>query len=146
MNRRQLLLGMSALALSACSDDDPYFIFAGGGFIFNYRIADHYYGFVARRRRTPPEGATLEARFELPGGGEQVETASYDAKRLDYMFRTGPLRGIVKGHPYRAVLVVRDATGAELARYEKTFATQVDQSTLPDQPLVVGPGYQPAPQ
>jgi hypothetical protein len=35
-----------------------------------------------------------------------------------------------------------DAQGKEVARYERSFQTDVDQSTLPDQPLVVGPGYQ----
>jgi hypothetical protein len=35
-----------------------------------------------------------------------------------------------------------DAEGKEIARYERNFHTDVDQSTLPDQPLVVGPGYE----
>ena len=56
---------------------------------------------------------------------------------------TAQLNGIVKDHPYRAVLRIIDgATGTEIARYEKTFKTAVDQSTLPDDPLVVGPAYQ----
>lgn len=147
MNRRDLMAGLSAAALAGCGGaDDPYFTFGGGGFIFNYRIADHYYGFVVRRQKPPPPGARLEARFELPGGGEEVQTAEIDPSRLDYMFRTPPLRGIVKGHAYRARLRVLDQAGAELAHYDKTFTTAVDQSTLPDQPLVVGPGYQTAPQ
>ncbi|MFT3988509.1 hypothetical protein [Aestuariivirga sp.] len=148
ITRRSALL--ACLALAACGDDSktPYLEFIGGGFIFNYRTADHYYGFVARRKKPLPEGAVLEASFEVPGGPNQVLRETSSEGKLQYTFQTGDLRGIEKGHPYKAVLRVLDGTsGAELARYEKTFTTEVDETSLPEGPLVVGPGYQqPAPQ
>lgn len=145
ISRRMILLAALA-ALTACQDDKaPYFEFAGGGFIFNYRTADHYYGFVAQVKKALPEGGTVEAQFEVPNGPPDVETAPVREGQFQYMFRSPDMRGIVKDHPYKAVLLLRDAKGAELARYEKTFQTDVDQSTLPATPLVVGPGYQKAP-
>ena len=63
--------------------------------------------------------------------------------RLQYKFQTGDLDGIEAGHHYRAILTLLDAeTGRELDRLEKTFKTDVDQSKLPDKPLVAGPGYE----
>jgi hypothetical protein len=138
-------IAASAFLLAACSDEQatPYLEFIGGGFVFNYRNAELYYGFVARPKKPLPEGARLEAEFEVPIGPPLVISEPVRPGQLQYMFRTGHLRGIVKNHPYRAVLRLIDTkTGAEIARYEKTFATEVDQSTLPDRPLVVGPGYQ----
>ncbi len=153
MTRRSgliLMLGAASL-LAGCEEDaaKPYVEFVGGGFIFNYRTANHYYGFVVRQKKPLPEGSKLEARFEVPEGApEQVVEQPARSGQLQYVFQTGDLQGIVKGHPYKASLRILDgATGAELAKYEKSFKTDVDQSALPEDPLVVGPGYQkPSPQ
>ena len=138
-----------AVLLSGCGDDSttPYFEFVGGGFIFNYRNAEHYYGFVARPKKALPDNAKIEVRFEVPGNAPPlVISEPVTPGRLQYMFRTGHLQGIVKGHPYKAVLRLIDATtGQEIAAYEKTFATEADQSTLPDKPLTIGPAYQQPP-
>lgn len=144
-----IVLLIAAGLLAACEDNSktPYLEFAGGGFIFNYRYAEAYYGFVVRPKKPLPEGAVLEARFEVPEGGPgYIVTAESAPGKLQYMFRTEPLRGIVKGHGYRAAIRLLDgSTGAEIASYEKTFRADFDQSSLPDKPLVVGPAYQPAP-
>ncbi len=147
MTRRNVLLALGCAGLLAgCGDDvaKPYVEFVGGGFIFNYRTANHYYGFVVRQKKPLPEGSKLEARFEMPGGApEQVLEQPSRPGQLQYVFQTGDLQGIVKGHPYKAILRILDGTtGAEIAKYEKSFKTEVDQSALPEEPLVVGPGYQ----
>ena len=54
--------------------------------------------------------------------------------------------GIQANHPYKAVLVLLDKQGRELQRMEKSFKTEIDQSTLPSEPLVLGPGYAPNPE
>ena len=139
-----LLAGIQ-LQLSGCGEDSakPYVEFAGGGFVFNYRTANHYYGFVVRQKKPLPAGSKLEARFEVPNGPEQVFEQAAREGQMQYVFQTGDLDGIVKDHPYKAVLRIIDgATGTEIARYQKTFKTSVDQSTLPNDPLVVGPAYQ----
>lgn len=137
---------LAAILLIACEDNSktPYLEFAGGGFIFNYRYADAYYGFVVRPKKPLPEGSVLEARFEEPGGkSDYIVTAKTTPGQLQYMFRSDNLRGIVKGHDYKAAIrLVDGATGAEIARYERTFHADFDQASLPDKPLVVGPAYQ----
>lgn len=146
ISRRTILPLAIAIPLAACRDDNsPYIEFAGGGFVFNYRIADHYYGFVAQVKKPLPQGGKLEAQFEVPSGGLETVTADVREGQLQYMFRSSNLRGIVKDHPYQVALVVRDRAGAQLARYERRFQSDIDDSSLPDAPLVVGPGYQKAP-
>ncbi|MBC8036646.1 MAG: hypothetical protein H7X89_05465 [Rhizobiales bacterium] len=143
-----MALGVTIL-VAGCEDDTakPYVEFVGGGFIFNYRTANHYYGFVVRQKKPLPEGSKLEARFEVPWGPEQVVERPSRSGQLQYVFQTGDLQGIVKGHPYKASLRILDGTsGVEIAKYETSFKTDVDQSALPKGPLVVGPGYEPAPQ
>ncbi|TMJ41768.1 MAG: hypothetical protein E6G89_05580 [Alphaproteobacteria bacterium] len=116
---RKIALLILVLFLAGCGENPnaPYLAFAGGGFVFNYRNAEAFYGFIARPVRTLPEGGVIEAQSPL-------------------------LTGIVAKHDYKVVLRLIDAQGKEIAQYEQKFHTDVDQSTLPNQPLVVGPGYQ----
>ena len=127
----------AACLLAACEDNSksPYLEFAGGGFIFNYRYSEAYYGFVVRPKKPLPEGAP-----------DFIVTAKAAPGQLQYMFKTDPLHGIVEGHGYKAVIRLLDGTtGTEIASYEKTFHADFDQASLPDKPLVVGPAYQQAP-
>lgn len=148
-DRRVFVLLLLAPLLWACGEDDtrPYLEFAGGGFIFNYRTANHYYGFVVRQVRPLPEGARLKVTFEVPGGKTETQEEPAVAGRLQYKFQTGDLEGIEAGHPYEATLqVLEGGTGKELFRLSHSFKTDVDQSKLPNKPLVVGPGYEKAPE
>jgi hypothetical protein len=147
--RRIVSILAAAFLLTACEEDanQPYLAFAGGGFVFNYRNADHYYGFVAKPLKPLPEGAVVEAQFEVPGDASPfVAREKAEFGRLQYMFRTPPLHGIVKDKKYEATLRVVSAEGKELARYSRTYQTDVDQASLPDKPLTVGPGYTPNPE
>jgi hypothetical protein len=142
---RKIILLTLALFLSGCGEDpnSPYLSFAGGGFIFNYRNAEAFYGFVAKPLRNLPEGGVIEAQLEVPGTPEPaVSREKIVQGKVQYSFRSPELSGIKPNHPYKAVMRLIDAQGQEVARYERTFQTEVDQSTLPNQPLVVGPGYQ----
>jgi hypothetical protein len=144
MNGKIFFLGL-ALLLGGCGEDPdaPYLAFAGGGFIFNYRNAEAFYGFVAKPVRTLPEGGVIEAQFEVPGRPDPAVIREKVVQgKVQYSFRSPSLRGIVPGHDYKAVMRLIDAEGKEVARYERKFHTDVDQASLPDQPLVVGPGYQ----
>lgn len=150
MPRATALLLLAALSLAGCGEDasKPYLVFAGGGFVYNYRIGEAFYGFVARPERTLPEGAVIEARFENPSGGDRIVVAQpAKAGQLQYSFKTPPLKGIRDGHDYQVELrVLNPETGGTYATYSKTFRTDVDQSTLPDKPLVLGPTYTPNPE
>ena len=142
---RRIAILFFALFLAGCSEDPnaPYLSFAGGGFVFNYRNAEAFYGFVAKPLRTLPEGGVIEAQFEVPGNPEPAIVQEKVVKgQIQYSFKSPLLTGIQAKHGYKAVLRLIDAQGKEIARYEQNFHTDVDQSTLPSQPLVVGPGYQ----
>jgi hypothetical protein len=132
---------------AACSQDEgPYLEFLGGGFVFNYRLAQADYGFVVRRLRRIPGGTIIEARLENPAGGEPFvlrEQAAWD--RLEYVFRSPPVRGVRADRDYRVeVRLIDPADGRVIATYARAFRSDVDQSVLPERATVVGPGHQPA--
>ena len=147
MTRHALILA-GLLVLAGCGEDvtKPYLEFAGGGFVFNYRNAEAFYGFVAKPVRPLPEDAVIEAAFEVPGKtAPLVLTQRARSGQMQYTFQSPPLTGIVKDHPYKVVLRVLDGAGKELARYEHGFKSDIDQAAMPGKPLVVGPGYEPNP-
>ena len=147
--RNLALLAFLVMALLGCKDDPnkPYLEFSGGGFIFNYRNAEAFYGFVATPLRSLPDGSVIEAQFEVPGSTTPyVITEKSVPGMLQYSFKTEQLSGIEKGHPYKVVMRLLSGPGGnEVARYEKSFHTDVEQASLPSKPLVVGPGYTPNP-
>ena len=145
MSRTVLALLVIVALLAGCDDQDqPYVKFEGGGFMFNYRIAEAFYGFSLRPMRKLPAGPVLEAEFEDPSGGPAFhERQTVGEPKLRYLFRTPALKGIRANVPYRAKILVRQAgTGSLLATYERTFTSDADQSELPEIPLVPGPAYQ----
>jgi hypothetical protein len=146
MMLRNITLLAFALSLSACGGEDPnspYLSFAGGGFVFNYRNAEAFYGFVAKPLKTLPEGGVIEAQFEVPGSPDPVvSTEKVVQGKVQYKFQSPNLKGIEAKHDYKVVMRLIDAEGKQVALYEHKFHSDVDQSTMPDQPLVVGPGYQ----
>ncbi len=147
VHRAFLFIGVTLVACdSGSSEDKPYLTFAGGGFVFDYRLAIADYGFVARVMRTVPPGSIIEAEFENPAGGNPIVLRqSTRAGRNSYVFRTPPLQGVRANRDYQAVLRLLDSEQTELASYRKSFRSSVDQSVLPETPSVVGPGYQRAP-
>jgi hypothetical protein len=144
-SRRLAALAVFAVMLAGCKPEEtgPYVKIDGGGFIFNYRISEAYYGFVIRPLRSLPEGAVLEARFEDPNGAEPiVERQTARPSAIKYTFRTPPLKNVVADRDYLAEIVVLDAAGGkELGHYSRTFRTYIGQTVIADKPLTVGPGY-----
>lgn len=121
----------------------PYLRLLGGGFMFNYRVADVYYGFTAVVQRPLPTGSIIEAAFEDPAGGAAHvvrQRVGTDTER--YSLRSPPVRGVEAGKPYHVAIRVLD-------REEKTtiwsgevaFTSQISDTVVPDKPLTVGPGY-----
>jgi hypothetical protein len=145
MSRQARISVVCALAfvLAGCEESGDYLEVSGGGFLFNYRLAEATYGIVLRPLRTMPEGSVIEATLENPDGGEPIVIRSeypFDPGRI--AIDTPPVEGIVKDHPYTASIVLRDAAGATLQTIETTFESDLDQSVLPERPLAIGPGYQ----
>jgi hypothetical protein len=131
------------LMLSGCDNgEEPAASFAGGGFVFNYRLAQAYYGVVVKTERSLPEEAVIEGEFENPAGGDAlVVQLKANSGQRKYLLRTPPLNGVKKDVPYKVVVrILEGPAGKEIQRLEKTIKSDVDQSLLPQQPLVLGPG------
>jgi hypothetical protein len=98
-------IGLSVFLLGACEDeapDKPHVEFLGGGFVFNYNVAEAYYGFVLKVVRKVPAGTVLEARFEDPAGGAPlVVRQKTRPTRRDYRFESPAVHGVVAGRDYR---------------------------------------------
>ena len=139
---------MLVLAVACTEGEGPYLEFLGGGFVFNYRLAEAEYGFVVKRLRRIPDGTIIEAQLENPAGGAPFvvrETASWD--RLEYVFRSPPVRGIEAERDYRVeVRLIDPADGRVLATYARAFRSDVGQAVLPGRAPVVGPRHQAAPR
>jgi hypothetical protein len=135
---------LSALLAAACNDDRDYLAVAGGGFIFNYRIAEATYGIALKPMRELPEHGVVEATFDNPAGGESLmirKQGPFNPTRI--ALETPPVHGVVKDHPYKVVVVLKDESGKVLQTIERTYRSELDQSVLPERPLAIGPGYQP---
>jgi hypothetical protein len=148
-----LAAGLASLAVvvaAGCSsrdDNSPYLDIQGGGFMFNYRIAEATAALVVAPLRPLPEGSVIETSFENPAGGDAIIVRQEGSpKETTFEFTTPPLKGIVADRKYRVTLRLLDKDGKELQRIDKDFHSQLDQSVLPEKPLTVGPGYQPNPE
>jgi hypothetical protein len=143
-------LALALASLAGCSSEDdksPYLELRGGGFLFNYRIAEATGSLVVGPLRTLPANSVIEVNFENPAGGPAIvlrKQVDPDDSKFD--FNTPPLTGIVKDKPYQVTIRLLDKDGKELQRIDKPFKSSLDQSILPEKPLVVGPVYTPNPE
>ncbi|MCE7026743.1 hypothetical protein [Jiella avicenniae] len=123
--------------------DKPYLKIAGSGFIFNYRVADAYYGFTALVQKPVKNYSRIEARFEDPSGGPpHVVTRKLTPRSKRYGLRSPPLRGIEAQRPYHvSVRLIQNGDGTVLFDDEFTVTSQISDGVVPLQPLTIGPGY-----
>ena len=127
----------------------PYLRIIGGGFIYNYRVSDVYYGFTAVVLKPTPTGSIVEATFEDPGGGVPlvVRQRVGGAKMTSFAMRSPPVRGVRAGRPYHVTVRLLDReTERVFWAVEKTFTSQIDDDIVPEEPLTIGPGYAQNPQ
>jgi hypothetical protein len=144
MNR--LILLVAALMLASCEPaNKPPLVVAGGGFIFNYRIAEVFYGISLKPQRRFAADAVLEGEFENPAGGPAlIVRDTLGAPKLVYALQSPPLKGVKAGAPYRVEVRLIEG-GIVTGRVERTFTSDLDQDMLPEAPLTIGPGYTPNP-
>ena len=123
--------------------DKPYLKIAGAGFIFNYRVADAYYGFTAVVQKPVRNYSRIEAEFEDPAGGPPHRvTARLTPRSSRFGLRSPPLRGIEANRPYHvSVRLVQNGDGAGLFRETFTVSSKISDRIVPPEPLTVGPGY-----
>ena len=138
-----LLLTVIVVANRPDPDARPYLKIHGGGFVFNYRIAEVFYGFSARIMRPIDVGTVLEAEFEDPAGGDPIIVRQrIGAKAPTLTVRTPAVHGVVKGKAYKVVVRLRRRqTNEVFARYERSYSSNIGQEVMPEGPLTVGPGY-----
>lgn len=128
--------------------ETPLLGIVGGGFIFNYREGEVYYGFTAIVQKPLASGSIIEATFEDPTG----EPAHVVRERVTpmtnkYPLRSPPVRGVEAGKGYEVAIRVLDRTGQEeLFAATRTYHSQISDDIVPEKPLTVGPGYHPNPE
>jgi len=127
--------------------DKPLVKVLGGGFMFNYRIGEVFYGFTAVVQKPLASGSIIEASFEDPAGGApHVVRTRVDARTTRYSLRSPPVRGVEKDKPYEVAVRVMDREGKEELFHEQlSIRSQIGDAVVPDRPLVIGPGYTPNP-
>jgi hypothetical protein len=132
-----------ALAQTSAPDAGSMVEVQGGGFIFNYRIGEAFYGIVLKPKRALPTGTVIEVAFENPAGGEPFlarETFAGSPKAIS--MRTPPVQGVRAGRDYVVEIRLRDpGSDAVIAETSTRFRSNVDQDILPDKPVTIGPGY-----
>ncbi|MEH6718482.1 MAG: hypothetical protein V7704_06335 [Aurantimonas endophytica] len=123
--------------------DKPYLKVAGAGFIFNYRVAEVFYGFTAEVQKPVRNLSLIEAKFEDPAGGPPIRVSErLNPRTKRYSLRTPPVRGVQKDRPYKVtVRLIQNGDNAVLFEEELAVRSQMADDVVPDQPLTVGPGY-----
>jgi hypothetical protein len=123
--------------------DKPFLEIVGGGFVFNYRIADNFYGFTAIVSRPLESGSVIEAAFEDPAGGApHVVRERVSPMTNRYALRTPPLKGVEAHKPYKVTIRVLDRLETrEIWSTTRSYASQLSDARTSDEPLTVGPGY-----
>ena len=147
MNRAAFLL-VTLLSAAGCREAprDAYVELTGKIFVFNYRVATATYVVTLGKLRPIPEGAVVETRFDDPRGGDPLILTEKIWPKLERIaIESPPVFCIVKGRPYGFSIVIKDAAGAELQKLSGAVTSSLDQSVLPDVPLVVGNAYEPNP-
>lgn len=140
-----LLVILFAIGWSTRDDpsDRPYLKITGSGFVFNYRLAEATYGFIAYLDKPAPNHSLIEVEIENPSGGDPILLEQELSPRSrTYTFQTPPLSGIEKSKPYEVhVRLIRHGDNAVLHDEVFTAASLVSSAKLPEKPLVIGPGY-----
>jgi hypothetical protein len=123
--------------------DKPYLRIMGGGFMFNYRNAEVFYGFTAQVVRPLASGSIIEASFEDPAGGPPHVVSERVSTMTDtYSLRSPPIRGVEADKPYQVSIRIYDRERKELLwQAERGYKSQIGDMVVPEKPLTVGPGY-----
>lgn len=126
---------------------DDYFALSGRVFIFNYRIATATYVVTLDTLRPVPDGSIAIAAFENPAGGELLKVEEKIWPKMERIsLESPPLRCVVKDKPYAFSINIVGSDGKIIQEIKSTLVSTLDQSVLPDRPLVIGQGYEANPE
>jgi hypothetical protein len=145
-----LSLALAAMAgVAGCRDtgaEGEYFEVSGKLFVFNYRVATATYLVTLNPLQPMQEGQTAVATFQDPAGGEPIVVRQKIWPKLDKTtIESPPLRCVAKDKPYSVSIAIEEEGGNVVQKLDTTITSNLDQSVLPDRPLVVGPIYTPNP-
>lgn len=145
-----LLLALPlAMTLAACQREagtDPLQL-TGKIFVFNYRLAYATYMITFNKTAPVPDGSTVTAEFENPAGGAPLVTTRKLFPQWEKVVLESPdITCVKKQRPYHVAIRVNGPDGTVLQSLETTVVSDLDQSILPAEPLVVGPAYEKNPR
>jgi hypothetical protein len=149
VSKRLVFLLAALLLVVACKDPSRsgYVELTGRVFIFNPRMATATYVVSLGILKPLPEGTQVEAVFDNPAGGDRIVVSQLTRVVAGKVAVESPsLLCIKKDKRYAFEITLQDASGAVLQTISSSIASSLDQSILPDAPLVVGPGYEPNPE
>jgi hypothetical protein len=153
---RRIIAGTAVLLLIlfsfgwATRDDPsqkPYLGVLGGGFIYNYREGEEFYGLTTMVQKPLAEGSIVEVEFENPSGGKPFIVSQRVSARTDrYAFQSPDVHGVVANKPYHVTIRIYDRERKELIwSTTRSYKSDLDDSVVPKKPVVIGPGYTPNP-
>jgi hypothetical protein len=142
--RRVVVFLAACLALIGCRDESrlSYLELSGRNFIFNPRVNSATYVVTLAVLKTIPEGSHVTARFENPAGGAELVTErKVFANQTKIALESENLRCVKAGKRYAFSVSLQNSSGKELQKIDSSLESSLDQSVMPDAPLVVGPAY-----
>jgi hypothetical protein len=148
------VIGMAGLALvialaAGCQREEAEALYAPSGkvFVFNYRHSYATYMLTFAKVADVPQGARVFAEFENPEGGAPLTLDRPLFPGQDKLVLESPhVSCVKKERPYKVKMAVLAPSGETLQSYETTVISTLDQSILPEKPMIVGPGYQMNPE
>lgn len=116
-------------------------------FVFNVRVAEASYLVTLKVVQAIPDGASVIASFANPDGGEAIIVEQKIWPKRDKIVLESPALNCVKrDKPYPFNVKILKPNGEILQVLAGAITSTLDQTILPDRPLVVGPGYEPNPE
>jgi hypothetical protein len=149
MIKQIVVASLFLLTLAGCRDEarQSFLELTGRIFIFNPRVATATYVVTLAVLKPLPAGSQVEAVFDNPAGGEKLKVEHLVRSPMAKIALESPsLLCIKKGKRYYFDVTLKDASGTALQTISSSIESTLDQSILPDLPLVVGPEYQPNPE
>jgi hypothetical protein len=149
MIKKLLALVLIGLALIGCKDESRtgYVELTGRVFIFNPRIGQATYVVSLGILKDVPAGSRIKAVFENPAGGQSLEIDEIARILVGKIaIESPPVLCIKKDQRYAFDITLSDANGAVLQTISSSIKSSLDQSIMPDVPLVVGNAYEPNPE
>ena len=145
---RRITLCAVALLLVGCQRETEKLVEVSGHiFVFNYRVASATALVTLRKTGPIPEGTTAVAEFQDPAGGPAILIREKVFPAWDKIALQSPdLRCVRKDLPYSVTIRLLGPDDQTLQELRTQVVSDVDQSVLPEKPLVLGAGYEKNPE